>query len=295
MKRLLSVALLVGAGCDGWAHDRIARLEADLRELRAAQAAAPADVGAALAPLREAIEAMLRRGDLERLRGGVLAAEVAQLAHLVQDLAGEARRAEVEALRGRIAELEQQLAEQNRAQAADRDLLLRALELTATRLEAFLRRTAPAPESAPPVEPRRSSALPWALGALTAALVVLAVLRRRRVVPRAVPLDLPVGPEAFVDAPEPVSGRAPLAGGRGPLPVRVEVGASDPGDARERVRRWLANEPRVLKAPAPELELRGATLQVRFFVQDGMPAAERASLAAAVLLRGQAESHAGRA
>jgi hypothetical protein len=131
-------------------------------------------------------------------------------------------------------------------------------------------------------------------GALALLLAIAQLLRRGRGAPEV--RELATIPDVVVDAPAPIvtHAQASWAQGQGPVAVRVELAAHDGAHGRERVAQWLAAEPRVLRAPAPEFEERGALLQVRFFVHDGMSAAERASLSADVQLRAQAESAAGR-
>jgi hypothetical protein len=124
-----------------------------------------------------------------------------------------------------------------------------------------------------------------ALGAL-AFVAVWWLSRAGRRGAQATALAVPVGPDVVVDAPAPEASDAWAPRG-GPLPLRVDLGTADAEGARARVTDWLAREPRVLTVPAPVIEPRGPTLHVRLFVHDGMCAAERASLAADVLLRGQ--------
>jgi hypothetical protein len=300
-RRLAAPALcLVALGaCDGFADGRVAQLEREVRALRAAQAAPLPDVAAAFAPLRQAVDLLVQRGDMERTRFVAVAQEVTQLAALMQGFVDDARKHEVEALRSRVLELDRQIKEQNKTQGEERELLLKALDLTATKLESFLRQVGAHKNEPPPAQGERKSwqdpafLLPIG-GALALLLAIAQLLRRGRGAPEV--RELATIPDVVVDAPAPIvtHAQASWAQGQGPVAVRVELAAHDGAHGRERVAQWLAAEPRVLRAPAPEFEERGALLQVRFFVHDGMSAAERASLSADVQLRAQAESAAGR-
>lgn len=306
--RSAALGTLLGlSACDGFADGRVQRLEEEVQALRAGQVAAPADVAAAMAPLRGAMDVLVQRGEVERTRWAALAQEIGQLATLVHGFVDDGRRAEVEALRARIGDLERQAQEQAKAQGDDRELLLRALEATATRLEAFLRQVSPRKgESAPlpvgNVDLWRSLRQPqvlWPLGlAMAAAATLLWLSRRGRRSPLALALD---PPDAVVDAPAPmVSPAVSQAGGArgfagdGPVMVRLDVRASDVDQAAQRLTTWLEHEPRVLRRPVPAVEPGAGVLRVCFFVPGTMSAAERASLTAEVGVRGRSESHADR-
>lgn len=305
-----AIVLLSLVACDNLGEDRVGQLEREVRALRAAQSAAPADVAGALAPLRNALDMLVQRGDLERTRSLAVTQELAQLATLMQGFVDAGRRAEVETLRGRVLELDRQIKEQSKAQGEERDLLLKALDLTATKLEAFLRQVGGQKTELPAAGPERGvrkswqdPAVLWPVGlSVLGLLAILLLVHRSRRAVSVVPLDLPVVPDVVVDAPLPGTtpgpppGATAMAGTRTPSPVavRVTIGSGDGDLARERVMHWLAAEPRVLTTPAPEFELRGALLHVRFLVPHDLPAAERASLQAGVQLRGLPESAAGR-
>lgn len=292
--------LLLGAAtaCDGFESGRLQRLEQEVRELRAEHAAAPEDVAEAMAPLRNAMDLLLQRSDVERARWTALAQEIGQLATLVHGVVDETRRTELEALRARIDELERRTKEQASAQTEERELLLRALDATAKKLEAFLRRVEPRKGAVAPALPDsglwvslRDPRVAWGL-ALTALLgtVVLALARRPRRGPRALPLD---PPDAFVDAPAPLEDAVSVREG-GPIALRVDVRTHDLDAAWHRVALWVADEPRILEQPPPRVERHGGALRVCVFVPSEMPLAERASLSAEITLRGRGESHADR-
>ncbi|MEZ5967293.1 MAG: hypothetical protein R3F56_25880 [Planctomycetota bacterium] len=310
------VLLGVAAACDGFGDSRMQRLEEEVRALRAAQAGAPADVTDAMAPLRSAVEVLVQRGEVERTRWTALAAEIDQLATLVQGVVEAGRRGEVDALRQRIGELERQAAERAKAQDEDRDLLLRALEATANKLEAFLqqarvRKGAALPEGAVPEGGRgstlwrsvRDPRVLWPLGLAVVGVVGLLAWSRRRRRPSVLPLD---APDAFVDAPPPPSSKEAGLDGRdgyltdsmaslcGPLSLLVEVRTANGEAASQRLSNWLAQDPRVLARPVPTFEVRPGVLHARFYVAAGMSLAERNSLAAEVRARGCGESHADR-
>ncbi len=305
MKWLLLTFSLLTA-CDNFGDDRVAQLEREVGAMRAAQATAPPDIAGALSPLRQAIDMLVQRGDLERTRFVAVTQELAQLATLMQGFVDDSRRGEVEALRTRVLDLDRQIKEQSKAQGEERDLLLKALDLTATKLEAFLRQVSAqsvgtrSPGQAPGADQKvrkswQDPAVVWPIGLGVLGLSAVFVLARRsRRAPYVTPLDLPIEESVVVDAPELTLDSVGAWAQHVPVSVRAEIGSSDVGQARERVAQWLAAEPRVLQAPAPEIEQRGPLLHVRFFVHDGMPAAERASLQADVQLRGQTESAAGR-
>ncbi len=297
MKRALALlgglSALAAAGCDGFADGRVARLEQELRELRAQYVQPKPDVGEALTPLRGAIDTLLQRGEVERARWSAVTAEMGRVADLMHGFVDAERRTAVDALRGRIQELETQAKQQAGVQAEERELVIKALEATATKLETFVRQAAQK-SSAIGAAPRKSEFDWTALWPFGAALVgigaVLVVLRPRR---RQAEVFCEELPEAIVDAPAPVVEPSVfdvrVGGARGPVPLRVELGATQTG-AEARLRQWLGSDPRILKMPAPELEQRGQSVHVRFFVQHGMSLAERSSLVAEVQLRSHAES-----
>jgi hypothetical protein len=284
--------------CDGFGDDRLQRLEQELRALRAAQAEAPVDLGVAMAPLRGAVELLMQRAEVDRARCSAIAQELTQLATLMSGFVDDSRRVQVEALRARVLELERQTAEQAKTQGEERDQLLRALDATATKLEALLRevtnRKGESLPSLPDASRWRSLWQPQVLWPLALALgvvvVVLVLARRSRSGPRATALDLP---DAVVDPPPfelDATAVAPGTDGvRGPVALRVAVGARDGDAAWQRVQTWVASEPRILAQPPPDVERRGTVLQVRVFVADSMPLAERASLAAELAVRGRGE------
>lgn len=302
---LLGGALLVGACGDPVAATRIDQLERDLVALRAAHhpsSLAPA-IGEALAPLHDAIAACARRAEAERARFSAVTAEVGQLATLVHGFVDDTRRVQVDELRQRLADLEAQAKAQAGAQAEDNAILLRALELTATKLEAFLREVTPAPRpvSQPVSQPgtapaddvvaeRKSSLHPawFALAGLVGGMFLAILLRRRGPKPRRRPEVIEL-PGAVVDAPAPVLA-SPLvvapraAAAHGPLALRAVVPSGSADATASTLRRWLADEPRVLAMPAPRCEVRGKAVHVEFHVSSALPAAERAGLVAEVLL-----------
>ena len=304
---LLAGALLAGACSDPVAATRIDQLERDLVALRAAHhpsSLAPA-IGDALAPLHDAIAALARRAEAERARFSAVTAEVGQLATLVHGFVDDTRRVQVDELRQRLQDLEAQAKAQASAQAEDNAILLRALELTATRLEAFLREVTPAPRPAtqpgtqptndnPPakdvVAERKSSLHPawFALAGVVGGLLLALLLRRRAPVRRRRP-DVIELPGAVVDAPAPMLASplvvAPRAAAtHGPLALRAVVPTSAADATATTLRRWHADDPRVLTAPAPRCDVRGRAVHVEFHVSSALPAAERAGLVAEVLL-----------
>lgn len=301
---LTLVALAALSSCDGFGDGRVQRLEEEIRALRAAQAVAPNDIAAVMTPLRGALDVLFQRGEVERTRWTAVTQELAQLATLMQSFVDDGRRVEVEALRARVGDLERQAKEQAATQSEERDLVLRALESTATKLEAFLRQVNVRKSEAPPPsgggELRQSVLQPavlWPLGLLglvAAALVLVSRRAPRR--PRAIALD---PPEAYVDAPafdlaDVPDTRVEDARPRGPVLLSLDIETRDLDWARQRIEPWLADEPRVLAQPRPELEDRDGVLRVRFFVPDTMPMAERACLTADVMMRGRVERHADR-
>lgn len=300
---LLAGVLLAGACGDPVAATRIDQLERDLVALRAAHqpsSLAPA-IGDALAPLHDAIAAVARRAEAERARFGAVTAEVGQLATLVHGFVDDTRRVQVDELRQRLKDLETQAKAQASAQAEDNAILLRALELTATRLEAFLREVTPAPRPATQpatdnqpakdvVAERKSSLHPawFALGGVGGGLLLTVLFRRRGPVRRRRPEVIEL-PGAVVDAPAPmlagplvVAPRA--ASAHGPLALRAVVPTNAADATAATLRRWLADDPRVLTAPAPRCDVRGRAVHVEFHVSSSLPAAERAGLVAEVLL-----------
>jgi hypothetical protein len=288
--------LLALTACgDPLAERRIDQLERELRALRAGAAGDALQgegAAAALAPLKEAIELLVRRADVERTRWNAATAELGQLADLVHGFVDESRRAEVEGLRQRLQELEQQARSQAAARAEESALVLRALQTTAEKLEAFLRQVAPAKAPATGGGERRSDLHPaWfaALGVVAGATAMVLLRRPARRRPAVVEL-----PEAFVDPP-PVAPPAAAADGHHPLLLRAVVPTDTPGDTARSLSRWLAEEPRVLSAPAPRCEVRTDSVHVSMHVSSALPAAERAGLVAEIQLgAGALESGAGR-
>lgn len=308
---LLAGMLLAGACGDPVAATRIDQLERDLVALRAAHqpsSLAPA-LGDALSPLHDAIAAVARRAEAERARFSAVTAEVGQLATLVHGFVDDTRRVQVDELRQRLHDLEAQAKAQASAQAEDNAILLRALELTATKLEAFLREVTPAPRPVPqqgtqsPSQPaadnppakdvvaeRKSSLHPawFALGGVAFGLLLGVLFRRRGPVRRRRP-DVIELPGAVVDAPAPILA-GPLvvapraASAHGPLALRAVVPTNAADATAATLRRWLADDPRVLTAPAPRCDVRGRAVHVEFHVSSALPAAERAGLVAEVLL-----------
>ncbi|MBK9129634.1 MAG: hypothetical protein IPM13_17895 [Phycisphaerales bacterium] len=238
-----------------------------------------------------------------------MTAEVGQLAALMHGFVDDVRRVQVDELRQRLQDLEAQAKVQASAHAEDNAILLRALELTATRLEAFLREVTPAPRpvSRPVTQPgaqpatdnppakdvvaeRKSNLHPawFALAGLVGGLLLTFFFRRRAPVPRRRPEVIEL-PGAVVDAPAPVLA-SPLvvapraAAAHGPLALRAVVPTGAADATASSLRRWLADEPRVLAMPAPRCEVRGKAVHVEFHVSSALPAAERAGLVAEVLL-----------
>jgi len=301
--RWLGLGLGALAACDGLGDGRLQRLEEEVRSLRAAHASAPTDVAAALIPLRDAIDGMVQRSAVERTRWSALTQEILQLTGVMQGFVDENRRAEIEALRTRVLELEQQAKDQAKTQGEERELLLRALDATAGKLEAFLRRVEVRKGTSEPLtgfdawRSLTSGSVLWPIGgAVVVALALYVWSRRGRAAPRVRPLD---PPEAVVDAPEfglaaPERGLAAVPQSRRPIALGVEVKTSSPAPLPEPLLRWLQLEPRVLQQPPPVVQGRGSTLCVQFFVQDSLPLAERASLIAEVRARGQSETVADR-
>ncbi len=305
MRRLVLVVLLVATACsDPVTTARMDQLERELALLRSARqpSAVGEAIGTALAPLRDAVDTFARRGEAERSRWSAVTAEVGQLATLVHGIVDDTRRAQLEELRQRLAGLEVQAKAQTSVQAEESALLLRALETTATRLEAFLREVGPpAARTTPPAKDtardagqqlaeRKSELHPaWVLaaGLLGGVLLALAVRRRRKPVRRPSVVELP---SIVVDAPAPASSASPLcsgpraAGTSGPLALRAVVASLAPEATVATLRRWLADEPRVLAEPAPRCDVRGRAVHVEFHVSSALPAAERAGLVAEVQL-----------
>lgn len=151
--RTLVACVLLGA-CGDLQPPPDNEVAAELRALRAALAARdsrppaagsvdPTQVAAALQPLREALDGIVRQqGELQQ-RQVALTQEMQRWSQLLVDGVGAARRQEIEDLTNRLQAMETALKGQEQRHREVETLLQGALDRTADRLEEFLRRVAP--------------------------------------------------------------------------------------------------------------------------------------------------------
>ena len=174
MTSKLASALLAcafaSAACDGGAATANAEVAAELRALRAALVAtsrpvarpptqaATTGLGEAMAPLREALAALVSNQDDLQRRQLALAQELQRWSDVLIESTRGAQREETSALAARLRDLEAALAAQDARHREVEQLVQRALDHTADRLEQFLQvveaGAEPAPEAPPAdVEP----------------------------------------------------------------------------------------------------------------------------------------------
>ncbi len=162
MRRPWLALPLVLAAC-GPADQPDAGAEAELlRELRALrgsierQQAAPdrRQLDAALLPLRELLQGLVAEQGTLRERQQALAGELVRWSGLVAQTASAESKGELAALQERLGRLETELGQQDARHREVQELMRKALDATADRLEAFLGRLAelPATGGAPPVD-----------------------------------------------------------------------------------------------------------------------------------------------
>lgn len=132
----LVVAMLLGLGC----QERDDALLHELRQLRKEMPRLtqpdPAAVQAIFSPLTEALQQLQTRMDGDRQRQAQLAAEVRMLAG--QQRSAQADPEALNAMQARIAELEKSWQASMTQAEADKQLVIRALEASSSRLEALL-------------------------------------------------------------------------------------------------------------------------------------------------------------
>lgn len=169
MKRFLLASWLAFAACDDAQPSAESEVAAELRALRAVlvdrgtaggerAAFDGAQMVAALAPLREAIDALAKHQSELQQRQLSLTQEMQRWSQLLVQSVGGAQRDESQALQGRLQKLEAELKTQEARHREVEALLQKALDSTADRLEDFLKRLgnegasppAPAPSTAPP-------------------------------------------------------------------------------------------------------------------------------------------------
>jgi hypothetical protein len=203
------LAALALAACDGPpADDGNAAVASELRALRLqlqnAPASAPAfdakALGEALAPLRDAVTALVQEQGTMQSRQQALAEELGRWAALAANPPSADQRQQIAALQARLGELETTMRAQDARHREVEAMVQKALDGTTARLEAFLHTLeqmhgAPAPgagrsgndagRAGPPGgEPRRSAMLSpqhrgWLFAVLAAGLGALGVLAWR--------------------------------------------------------------------------------------------------------------------
>lgn len=196
MKRWSAALLVLLVACEPQAPNGMAEVARELRSLRQAlpsSAPASVDKGAiteALAPLREALQGMASEQARLQQQQTALTEELRRWAALVAQTATAGPRQELEALQQRLQTFETQLQEQGARHRQSEELLERALNGTADRLDEFLKRLdalrSPGKETAepPPPAPEGGEAArtgmsrggvrgssPWWLGLLGAATI----------------------------------------------------------------------------------------------------------------------------
>ena len=289
--RALLLATLLTA-CDGGsdvAHLRgeLDGVRAELDTLRRAEQASRAHrAGAqqALQPLQDALGQLVQRQQNDVARTASIAAEVQQLATLLQPAAGTPERERLTKLQERLAELERDFAAQKESRAREQQLILRALDATVEKLDLFLQQAAPAPTAAtsrPASEPSRSSAwwpVLWLVaGLLAITLALRTALRGHDVAAPSRPAVQPPlwEPPARVEAtpgsaaPPPVTPSPDL-----PLHCRVAIHSTMPASLEKPLRQRLLRDPDVLELPAPEVTAGSDRVDVAFWVP---PRAEAAA------------------
>ncbi len=283
-------------------------------EWRAASAANAASATRdALAPLVEAVERIAATHAADRERVSDLATHVQRITGIVvasTDRAS-ATRAELDTLAASLARLQQELGAARVQQAADRELVRKALDATVERLDAWMRAMpelstpTPAP-SLPDATPKKqseigSSTFPW-VGLAQSLLLLIALAglaaviawrrRRRRVAARAGTAATPtpstvavVPPAVTVVARQPVASVEPPVPPPPAPPVTVEpirplrttltFRADEIAPLREALRIELESRREVLLAPAPTYDVAGGCLVVTFATAGDPAAAAR--------------------
>jgi len=174
VRRMLLVALAACGACTDPEADPMHEVAAELRALRVAMRAPAAGAanaptldreqfGAALAPLREALEALVANQQQLHAKQLALTQELQRWSQLVAQVATGTARAESEALEQRLRALEQELKAQDARHREVEGLLGGALERTADRIDALLKRLQGQAEQTPaatPDSPKDSNPVP---------------------------------------------------------------------------------------------------------------------------------------
>lgn len=162
---VLLACAFASAACDGGAATANAEVAAELRALRAALVAtsrpaarpptqaATAGLGEAMAPLREALAALVSNQDDLQRRQLALAQELQRWSAVLIESTRGAQREETSALAARLRDLEAALAAQDARHREVEQLVQRALDHTADRLEQFLQAVEAGAEPAPEAPP----------------------------------------------------------------------------------------------------------------------------------------------
>lgn len=175
--RLLASAILtvVAAGCQRADADTVVELRALREELRSQRttdgggASPNGELRQAMQPLQQAFDTVLTQHEAERSRWSALSTEVGKLATMVGDRVDDADKASLAQVQQRLAELEQNMRDERATHARERELILKALEHTADKLDVFLQRVkriepAPAPDAGAEEKPKGEATPPGTAG-----------------------------------------------------------------------------------------------------------------------------------
>ncbi|MCB9888587.1 MAG: hypothetical protein H6836_03340 [Planctomycetes bacterium] len=140
----MAMAVVLVAGCEKRdATNELSRVDAKLstvlEQLAGRQGPSAAELRTALQPFEQALASMADQHAAERTRWAQLAGEVRRLATLTEGAVAKPAAAELAGLRTRVATMEREMAAQRDKHAADRELMVRALEASTSRLDALLK------------------------------------------------------------------------------------------------------------------------------------------------------------